>query len=1117
MQGESREPAGAGHRSTEVATPASARSPESRQFFARMRQDLKARIFGAEAPSPPEPIRIGRYVVIKRIGVGGMGLIYAAYDDALDRKVAVKLLRPERVGAGSTGQARLLREAQAIARLSHPCVVGVYEVGTHEDQVFIAMEYVDGVTLQAWQHTRSWREVLEAYIAAGKGLAAAHAAGIVHRDFKADNVLVRKDGTVRVLDFGLARTEFEERDVEVEAIAGASMSESSMPLTHTGTVMGTPAYMAPEQHMGGPTDARTDQFSFCVSLHEALYGYRPFAGATLPELRENVLEGRIEPEPRYSEVPPAIRRAVLRGLHADPALRFPDLVSLLHELEPPKAAGSRWRLAAVGTGALALFAAVTMWWGATADAELRSEGERLRARFEQTRIVNAEDELRRLRQRTVSERWDDLVLTYAEDAVAEDPTLAIAALKHLTPSNDGWLAAARTIAADASRRGPVHRERRQFGAVKRLEFTASGDRLLVHGSDERLHVWDLGTDAIATHEPPEGVTIHAFTLDATATVRAAAGDGKLYRLGAEPDAHPIAISSAPLRAIAAAGDRLAVGDDAGEVWVIAPDDSIERRLRRHEGPVRTLAFRPDDPSQLASGGDDLTVWVSFLDRRTHWTLDHTATSARLHWTSNGDVLLSVAPDGDVDAWDDGGRFFQPSGYPPGLRELAVDDAGAVALYHDGTTLAASFDEAVPLELDQRAGAIGSIAASHDGQWIAAAKGDVVQLWRTGPDERGRRALGEVPIDTEDGSIAAVVTLAGGDLLTASRLGRFRRWSAGALDNSTLVADTDLDVGQVVPAPDGRQVAIEDLHGALHVLDLADPRGYTSLGRVRSHRPGPLAWAPDGSAVAKLSCATDPTCLLAIYPADGGVPRPLSDIPGEGRSLRYSADGQWLASEHGSGLWLWNVRTGEGRRIEPSDPDERITELIGYAFVDGGAALRIAAADRPSTPPVRGVVPRASLRVWQTAVDRARVHELFAQAALSQLVSSDGRHAVMMQTPDERALVWFLEDDRFALLPDRLLPAAEAVTGLRVAPGGDAVLLELDGGRRSMVVDLASGQRRTLPALIDPVAWTEDGTVVDVVGGSRVRRWVDPAPEDPAAFLAWLDQITTIVLEPGDLR
>jgi serine/threonine protein kinase len=216
---------------------------------------------------------VGRYVILSRLGGGGMGVVYAAYDPDLDRKVAIKLLRPgRRTDAASEGRARLMREAQAMARLDHPNVVGVLDVGTFEDQVFIAMELVDGLSLMHWMRQgHRWRDVRERFIQAGRGLAAAHAAGIVHRDFKPDNVVIGKDGRARVLDFGLARAAKSEADTEETAGPDGDVSVRSgsgsleRTLTQTGSLLGTPSYMSPEQWTSQPADAKSDQFSFCVA------------------------------------------------------------------------------------------------------------------------------------------------------------------------------------------------------------------------------------------------------------------------------------------------------------------------------------------------------------------------------------------------------------------------------------------------------------------------------------------------------------------------------------------------------------------------------------------------------------------------------------------------------------------------------------------------------------------------------------------------------------------------------------------------------------------------------------------------------------------------------------
>ena len=235
---------------------------------------------------------MGRYLVLGTLGEGGMGVVHAAYDPELDRKVALKVLLPGR-GGRAKGHERLLREAQSLARLSHPNVVAVHDVGTHEGRVFVAMEFIAGTTLSAT--IESQRPGLEAivglYAAAGRGLEAAHRVGLVHRDFKPDNVMVDREGRVRVVDFGLAQA-------VAEASAEESSQGSAVGLTATGALMGTPAYMAPEQFQGRPTDARTDVFAFCVALYEHLHGERPFAGETLVTLAAEVTAGRVREAPR---------------------------------------------------------------------------------------------------------------------------------------------------------------------------------------------------------------------------------------------------------------------------------------------------------------------------------------------------------------------------------------------------------------------------------------------------------------------------------------------------------------------------------------------------------------------------------------------------------------------------------------------------------------------------------------------------------------------------------------------------------------------------------------------------------------------------------------------------
>src|SRR5581483_8059691 len=287
-------------------------------------------------PALARGTQIGRYVVLDRVGQGGMGSVYAAFDPELDRRVALKLLRAD--DQSEEGKQRLLREAQAMARLSHPNVVAVHDVGVHGGSVFIAMEFVPGSTLKDWMGNQkhTWREVVKAFAEAGKGLAAAHAAHLVHRDFKPANVLIGEDGRVRVTDFGLARGDGPNLpDPKIAPTFSDSGSHHSLsdPLTQVGSVVGTVGYMSPEQILSQTLDPRSDQFSFCVCLWEGLYGKRPFLGETPQAITRRVLEGKLPEVPRGTGVPARLHAALVKGLQTNPNLRFPSMDALIHELQ----------------------------------------------------------------------------------------------------------------------------------------------------------------------------------------------------------------------------------------------------------------------------------------------------------------------------------------------------------------------------------------------------------------------------------------------------------------------------------------------------------------------------------------------------------------------------------------------------------------------------------------------------------------------------------------------------------------------------------------------------------------------------------------------------------------
>ena len=398
----------------------------------------------APADSIPQPLlkpgragregeSIGRYVVLRELGAGGMGVVYAAYDPELDRKVALKLLLPSGGGSHSSdGRARLVREAQALAKLEHPNVVSIHDVGTHGDQIFIAMEFVEGVTLTDWRRTaRSWREVLDVFEDAARGLLAAHAKRLVHRDFKPDNVMIGDDGRVRVMDFGLARVDAASEpesvdDSEEISSGGGALSDA---LTKAGTVMGTPAYMPPEQHTGDPTDARSDQFSFGVALWETLFGERPFKGKTRLALVHAIMQGQREPVPAGFRVPSWLRRVCERTLRAAPEDRFESMQDLLDAVARGRRSIWIWRGATAGALAVGTSLAVVGYQSWTA-----------------TRVEQAcENEATAIDQLWSDERRESLLNGLRSSGSSYAATAADKVAPWIDGWTEGWSGAAREI------------------------------------------------------------------------------------------------------------------------------------------------------------------------------------------------------------------------------------------------------------------------------------------------------------------------------------------------------------------------------------------------------------------------------------------------------------------------------------------------------------------------------------------------------------------------------------------------------------------------------------------------------------------------------------------------
>jgi WD40 repeat protein len=1094
---------------------------------------LAAELFG----EPFTATKIGRFTILRELGAGGMGVVYVAYDEELDRRVAVKLLRES--STDTQGKARLQREAQAMARLSHPNVVTVHEVGTHLEQVFVAMEFVPGGDLRAWLRSpRTWREVVAMFCQAGEGLAAAHDAGLVHRDFKPDNVLVGVDGRARVADFGLAYARAQEPGREPPSETPRANLERT--LTQPGAVMGTPAYMSPEQLVGGPIDVRTDQFAFCVALWEGLYGKRPFTGPNFAALVTAVCEGQIVQPLVTHDVPAWLHAALVRGLSADAKARWPSMHALLAVLgNDPQARRRRTlRIAAIaGLATLVIVGLSTIiaaqlgenarrsYWVALTEELLDIERKR--------GLMQATDDAMRARDATRMSVFrsfrplDELVNH-------EDPTVAAVLLREVEGplrNSSTWISAANETLGQPISRAVLdgHRD-----VVTALVFSPSEPILYSAGSDGAVWRWHLDTalgQPIITHDEgkevtglvasPDGRTLISVSKDHTvrswsAQVGArvvAKHEDELTDVAFAPDGRRIVASSRDAiasvhelgtgarvdlrghgKAVFAvsfdpSGTRVLTGSGDKTVRLWRADGQLLATLEGHEAGVFHVAFV--DSELVVSGSDDGSVrlWRLAGDALVSSEIlgRHTAeiTAVAIH----GRQVAASAVDGSVAIVE----LDNPSSWR--VVDKHPKDVWALAFTPTGSGLiSAGFDTTARLhDLHARVSprifkghrlALLSAAIDPSGRWLATGAWDgQVRIWDL------ERPMLSQELAGHTARVGAVAFDAGGTrAVTSSHDGSSRIWRTSDASLLATLAGGHRAISTSAFSPDGRKLAAGTGSGVVELWELETGTRLDLTGHTK------IVWQVAFSRAGDRIGSVSYDGTARIWSLAGVAQLILRGHEARVTGIDFGHPGQPIATASFDGtLRLWDPVDGHERAVlrSPGGPINAFarndTGVLASACDDGSAQIW------PDDDPTHMIALEGhSKAIWSIAFD----------ASGEQLVTASA---------DGSARVWDLEGHAIASLSGH----TEAVWGARFL--GSEQVITVSNDRRVRVWSLAEPERViVLPGHRDAIMGLDisaDGRqLITASADQSARLWqLELLSRDPARLSIELERATSYCL------
>ena len=1088
---------------------------------------LSARQAGTEGPSqgPLPEVDPSRYAITGELARGGIGRILRARDLRLDRPVAIKeMLAPAR---GT--EPRFVAEALVTARLQHPAIVPVYEAGRWPGgEPFYSMKLVSGRSLA---DVISERKTLEArlallphVLAVAEAMAYAHSERIIHRDLKPANVLVGDYGETVVIDWGLAKDLSREHGADSSEAPPSAAPAVDSGLTRVGTVMGTPAYMPPEQAAGQPVDERADVYALGAILYHLLAGTRPYEGKTSEQVLQRVVGGPPPPlSERQKHIPVDLLAIVTKAMAREPSGRYAtarELAEDLRRFQTGQIVGAyhysrmellrrfvrRYRAAMMVTGvALVLLATLGVV---------------------SVRRVVSERDLAHTAQQQAQARTDELLLMQARDAVEKDPNKAIGWLQLLSKDFDRWTQV-RTIAANARAQGFASVLSGHQQAINDTAFTSDGRYLLSSSDDHTLRVWDVerGKSRIFSGHTDEVWRIQL--LPGSRRLITSGKDGTLREWDLETgEGKLFATLSGPVSAVdVACENRCLIAasrtDDVLHMWDLGT------------GAARTFHTGVKGIDKLLPSPDGEHVFVRGYHAQAAESALGSLTRGTFQLVKEAGIVWAdaFAPDGRLFTGNTTGELYawEPGSGKGRLLAAGLGTLTALVFIPGSTTLALGrLDGAVRLwesttgqltELQGHAGRITSLSTSPDGRWLASGSADrTAHLWELSTREvrilRGAREHTNPVLFSPDGRRLAV----------ASADGQVRLFSVEAESHRVLAAIKTTQISLSL-SPDGRRLASLSSNGDLRLLDAAS--GTVLLEMNRFHLSA-MGFSPDGRWLA----ASAPDGQVHLWDATTGrVERTLSGHSLRVSTLAFSGDGRWLATaDEGGDVRLWEPTSGTGRLL--GGHGKRVWQV---AFSPEGTRLASASADRTVrlwdvasgrfevleghedsvrslafSPDGQRLVTGAmdhTLRFWELSSGKSQRVDASGAGVLEVLFSPAGDRVASRNQKDGRLLIW---DARTGQLQLTLRGPHGEVRDIAFSPDGTRLAAaSLD--KTVWLWDLATGEGRTLRGhggQVGSVEFFPDGQgLVSTGEDGTLRRWPDDLPSDADALRAWMKTVT----------